>query len=341
MFCTGMISIHTLIARRLLTGIPLLLAVACASFLLARAAPGNFLSDLGDNPQLSAETVELLRRQYEIDRPWYVQFFHWLLGVLRGDFGYSFACNCPVSSLLGERVLLTSVLAISALLLALAIAFPLGIVAAGRRGRLRGLLDAALSLLSTVGLALPSFLLALGALVLAAWTGWFPIGGVQSLGAESFSASQRAADFLHHLILPAMVLAVRLLPAYLRQLRTGLEESMRQDYITLARAKGLPESRVLVGHALRNALNPVVTLLGNSVGSLLSGAFIVEAIMSWPGLGSLAVNALLSRDLNVMVACLLLAAGLLLLGNLLADLLLLAVDPRITYGRRAPASLAQ
>lgn len=321
-----MMSIYKLIARRAIGIIPLLLAVALGSFLLARIAPGDFLSDLGANPQLSGETIATLRRQYGLDRPWYVQFFYWLVGVMRGDFGYSFACNCPVSSLLMERVINTATLAAAGLLIALVAALPLGILASGIRSRR---VDHTLSLLSSLSLALPSFLLALLALLMAARTGWFPIGGVHSLDSEKFSARQQLADFLHHLILPAAVLAIRQMPGYLRQLRAGLADSLLQDYIVVARAKGLPESHVLFKHAFRNALNPIITMLGNSIGSLLSGAFIVEAIMSWPGLGSLAVNALLSRDLNVLVACLLFAAVLLALGNLLADLLLLAADPRL------------
>jgi peptide/nickel transport system permease protein len=336
MFRVEMMSIFQLIARRVLAGAPLLLAVACLSFLLARVAPGDFLSDF-DTAQLSGETIATLRRQYGLDQPWFVQFGSWLFGILRGDFGYSLACQCPVSGLLAERVFNTVALAAAGLSLALIVALPLGVLASGSRTRW---LDQPLSLFTTLGLALPSFLLALVALVLAARTGWFPIGGVQSLDSESLSAFQRLADFLHHLILPASVLAIRQMPAYLRQLRAGLAESLRQEYITVARAKGLPESRVLGYHAFRNALNPVITLLGASIGSLLSGAFIVETIMSWPGLGSLAVSALLSRDLNVLVACLLLSALLMMLGNLLADVLLLAADPRLARSRELqPATL--
>ncbi|MGH9840295.1 MAG: ABC transporter permease [Blastocatellia bacterium] len=321
-----MSTIFKLIIRRLLAMIPLLVAVAFGSFLLARIAPGDFLSELGDTPQLSAETVAALRRRYGLDQPWYSQFFLWLANLVRGDFGYSLACHCPVSGLMAERVLNTATLAIAGLAIALAVALPLGVLVPGIRSRL---LDRTLGIATSLNLALPSFLLALLAVVLAAKTGWFPIGGVQSLDSEGFSTAQTVADFLHHLILPATVLALRQMPAYLRQTQAAMADSLSQDYIVTARAKGISEPRVLVHHALRNALNPVITMLGNSIGSLLSGAFIVETIMSWPGLGSLAVSSLLSRDLNVLLACLLFSALLLAAGNLSADLLLAVADPRI------------
>lgn len=278
------------------------------------------------NPQVSEATLARLREQYALDQPWHTQFGRWLAGVIRGDFGYSFAYNCPASGLIYERLSNTALLALAGLALTLSAALPLGLIAAKKRG---GATDRLLVFLSALGLASPSFLLALLAIVLAARTGWFPIGGVHSLDSERLSATGRLADFFHHLILPATVLALRQFPGFFRQLRASLLETLAQDYILAARAKGLPERTVFLKHAFRNAINPLITMLGNSIGSLLSGAFIVEAIMSWPGLGSLTVSSLLSRDLYVLVACLIFAASLLAFGNLLADLLLAWADPRI------------
>lgn len=321
-----------MITRRVLAMFPLLFAVALLAFLLAHLAQGDFLSELSSNPQISPETIAVMRRQYGLDQPWYAQFFHWLMGVLRGDFGHSLACNCPVSGLVAERVVNTVTLAMAGLALALVVALPLGVIAPAIRSRL---LDRVLSVVSSVILATPSFLLALLAVVMAARTGWFPIGGVRSLDSEKLAGLPGLTDYLHHLVLPATVLALRQSPSYLRQMRAGIAESLSQEYIVTARAKGLSEWRILFKHALGNAINPIVTMFGGSVGSLLSGAFIVETIMSWPGLGSLAVSSLLSRDLNALLACLLLAAALLACGNLLADLLLAATDPRIRRPREA------
>ena len=319
------------ILRRALAMIPLLVAVAFCSFLLIRLAPGDFLTDLSDNPHISPETISALRRQYGLDQSWYAQFTHWLLRALQGDFGHSFACNCPVSALLAGRLLNTALLAVAGLLLAMLIAAPLGAIAAGYGSRA---LDRILSFFTTLGLSMPSFLLALLAVLLAARTGWFPIGGVRSLDYERFSTMQKIADFLHHLILPASVLALRQVPGYLQQLRASLLESLSQDYVLAARARGLSEGAILFKHALRNAVNPIISMLGNSAGSLLSGAFVVEVILSWPGIGSLAVSSLLSRDLNALLACLIYAAALLAFSNLIADLLLNAADPRIRRPQR-------
>lgn len=321
-----------MIAWRLLSLIPLLLAVSLLTFLLIRLAPGDFLSELEANPQVSAETVAGLRQRYGLDQPWFAQFGGWLWRIVRGDFGYSFACQCPVSSLVAGRVFNTVTLAVSSLSLALIVALPLGALAAHRRSPR---LDQVLSFFTTLSLSLPSFLLALVAVLFAARTGWFPIGGVQSLDHERLSAVGRLADYLHHLILPATVLALRQIPGYLRQMRASALEALAQEYILAARARGVSERAILFKHACRNAINPIISMLGNSIGSLLSGAFIIEAVMSWPGLGSLAVNSLLSRDLYVLMACLIYAAVLLALGNLLADLSLAAADPRI----RRPAKI--
>jgi len=322
-----------LVIRRVLFLIPLLLAVALCSFFLVRLAPGDFFSELSANPQISEETISALRERYAPDQPWHWQFVGWLARALRGDFGYSLACNCPVSELIVERVMNTTALALAGLLLGLLIALPLGSVS-----HRFPWLDRALAFISSLSLSLPSFLLALLAVLLAAKTGWFPIGGVRSLDYEKFSAPGKLADFLHHLILPATVLAVRQAPVYLRQTRASMLEALSQDYILTARAKGLAERGVIFKHAFRNAANPIISMLGNSVGSLLSGAFIVEVVMSWPGLGSLAVSSLLSRDLYALIACLIYAALLLALGNLLGDLLLAAADPRL---RRSPPARHQ
>jgi peptide/nickel transport system permease protein len=315
-----------LVIRRVTALLPLLLAVALCSFFLIRLAPGDFLSDLTANPQISEETISALREQYALDRPWQSQFAAWLGRVLRGDLGYSFACNCPVSTLIAERVFNTTMLALTGLLQALLFALPLGAFAAERRSRLP---DRVLAFISSLFLSLPSFLLALLAVLLAAKTGWFPIGGVQSLDYEQFSVMRKLSDYLHHLILPAAVLAVRQMPAYFRQMRSSMLESLSQDYTLTARAKGLAVRSIIFKHAFRNAVNPIISMFGASVGSLLSGAFVVEVVMSWPGLGSLAVSSLLSRDLDALIACLIYAALLLALGNLLGDLLLAAADPRL------------
>ncbi len=321
-----------LVLRRLLGMIALLLAVAVCTFFLVRLAPGDYFSELSLNPQISQETLSSLREQYGLDRPWYAQFGAWLLRALHGDLGYSVSFHTPAVSLLKERFLNTILLAFAGLGLGLLFAVPLGLASVALRSRW---LDRGLGLVTSLFLSLPSFLWALFAVLLAAKTGLFPIGGARSLDYELLSTSGKAGDVLYHLALPASVLALKQVPPYLRQVTGSLGEILSEEYIIAARAKGLGEGAILLKHALRNALNPIITMFGQSLGSLLSGAFVVEAIMSWPGIGNLAVTSLQARDLDVLVACLLYAAFLLAAGNLLADLLLAAADPRVRTPMRA------
>ncbi|MBI1766278.1 MAG: ABC transporter permease [Acidobacteria bacterium] len=315
-----------LIAKRLLLLLPLLLAVACGAFVLVRLAPGDFLTELRENPQISAETLATLRQQHGLDQPLPTQFGKWLWRAAQGDLGYSLIYYAPVSTLIRERLFNTIWLAGASLALAWLAALPLGVfVASGRAPWL----DHGLASLSALLLAAPSFLLALLFLLFAARTNWFPLGGVVATDSENLAWPQRWADFAWHLALPALVLALRQFPHYFQQVRASVRECLTQDYIVTARAKGLSEGAILFKHALKPAANALITQAGNSLGALLSGAFIVEAVLSWPGLGGLTVNALLSRDVFVLLACLLWAALLLALGNLLADVLLLLVDPRL------------
>lgn len=315
-----------LIAKRLLLLLPLLLVVACGAFVLVRLVPGDFLTELSENPQISAETLATLRQQHGLDQPLPTQFGKWLWRAAQGDLGYSLIYYAPVSTLLRERLLNTIWLAVASLILAWLTALPLGVVVA--RGRTPWL-DHSLALLSASLLAVPSFLLALLFLLFAARTNWFPLGGVAAIEAEKFAWPQRWADFLWHLTLPALVLALRQFPHYFQQVRASVRAGLTHDYIVTARAKGLREGVILFKHALKPAANALISQAGNSIGALLSGAFVVEVVLSWPGLGGLTVNALLSRDVFVLLACLLWSALLLALGNLLADVILLLVDPRL------------
>jgi peptide/nickel transport system permease protein len=315
-----------LAAKRLMGIIVLLLAVAFFTFMLVRLAPGDYFTELSQNPQISEETLRSLREQYGLDRAWYAQFGSWLSHAVRGDFGYSIAFQMPAVALIKERFFNTVLLAVVALGIGLLGSIPIGLVSIYLKSKW---FDRALDLVTSVLISVPSFLWALFALLLAARTGLFPIGGSQSIDYDTLSRGDRVRDIAWHLVLPALVLGVKQIPTYLRQLRGNIREILGEDYIVTARAKGVSEALILTKHALRNALNPMVTMFGQSLGALLSGAFVIEAVMSWPGLGNLAVNSLLARDLDVLVACLLYAAALLALGNLVSDVLLNVVDPRV------------
>lgn len=322
---------NLLMVRRLLSrlaaSIPLLLGITFLSFLLMHTAQGDFLSSMQLNPQIDATTIETARMKFGLDRPWYVQYFKWLDQIIRGNFGYSFAYQRPVTEILGTYAANTLLLSGTALMLALAVAFPLGILTAVRRNSWS---DRLVHLATMVGMSIPTLLLALLGLLFAAKTGWFPIGGRERLDAAELGWIDRCFDLLHHLALPSMILAVYPAIVYLRQTRSNLSAVLNDPMITAVRARGLNPLRIVLGHAFRNALNPLISLFGFSVAGLLNGAFLVEIIMSWPGLGRLTYDALLSRDLYLVMGSLTLASLMLIVGNLIADFLMAWNDPRIT-----------
>ena len=306
--------------------IPLLLGVSLLTFLLMSLAPGNYFTALKQNPQVSPETIARLQSQFHLDKPWYVQYFFWLENICRGNFGYSMAYKIPATSLIFQRLWNTFVLSFFAMLIAWGIAIPLGIWAAVKRD---SWVDRFCSLISFVGLSISDILLSLLALWFAASTGWFPIGGAQSPVHDLMTPAQQFWDYTHHLILPALVLAAADLAGIMRQMRSNLLDTLRAEYITAARARGLGEGWVIYKHALRNAINPLLTIFGYSLAALLSGAFIVENIMAWPGLGRLTLEAFFAKDSYLVVDCVVMATALLVIGNFIADILLAWSDPRI------------
>lgn len=316
----------TFILKRLLHMIPILLGVSLLTFLLMSLTPGGYLQSLRQNPQISAETVERLIAKYHYDKPWYVQYGYWLKNVAQGDFGYSIQYKIPATDLITARLWNTFLLSLCATIVAWGIAVPLGIWAAVNKD---SLVDRGCSMIAFVGLSVPEILLALLALMFAAATGWFPIGGAQSSLYDLMTPMERFWDRAHHLVLPVLVLAASELAGIMRQMRSNLLDTLRADYVTAARAKGLPEGWVIYKHALRNAINPLLTIFGYSLAHLLSGAFIVENIMAWPGLGRLTIEAYTAKDSMLVVDSVVMAAALLIIGNFVADLMLAWSDPRI------------
>jgi peptide/nickel transport system permease protein len=320
---------RTYVLRRLLQLVPLLLAVIVLTFGLLKLAPGDYLTALADNPQVSAVTIDAMRHRFGLDQPWTVQLILYLKNVvLHLDFGESFSRHQPVFAVLREGLLNTLLLAMAGALVTWGLAVPLGAWAAARQGTA---VDRTLSLVAFIGLSVPEVLSGLLLLMLAAKTGWFPVGGMRSLDWESLPPVGRVLDLLRHLVLPALVVGLVPLAGRMRQMRASLLDVLRLEYVTTARAKGLDERTVVMKHALRNALNPLITLFGYTLGSLLSGSLVAEIIFSWPGLGRVTYEAILSRDQYLVVGSVLMASVVLVLGNLVADLLLAATDPRIGH----------
>ncbi|SKB13398.1 putative peptide transporter permease subunit: membrane component of ABC superfamily [Planktothrix sp. PCC 11201] len=316
------------IGKRLLQALLTLLLASALCFTITQLAPGDYLDNLSNNPQISPETLEQLRQQFHLDQSPLEQYWYWLTQIItRGNFGFSFANQRSVTSLLIERVPATLLLAFSSLILTWVIGIPLGIIGAVNQNRFT---DRFLQVISYTGQGFPSFITALLLLFFAQKTSpLFPVGGMTSINFPDLSPLGKIADIAWHSILPTLALSITSFAGLQRLMRGQLLDVLRQDYIQTARAKGLPENRVIYIHALRNAINPLITLLGFEFASLLGGAFIAETFFNWPGLGKLILQAVQQQDLYLVMASLMMGAVMLIIGNLLADLLLKAVDPRI------------
>jgi peptide/nickel transport system permease protein len=314
---------------RLLHMIPLLIGISFISFGVLKLAPGDFVSALTLDPNISPDAMAHMRAEFGLDKPWYVQYFLWLSNALHLNFGYSLANHVPVTTLLWEHLGNTLLLSGTALILSWFLAIPLGILAAVRRNTL---LDRLISLGAFAGISIPGFFLALLLLLFAQRTGWFPIGGMHSPSADFMSPREQFIDLLKHLALPVVVVTVAGVAGILRQMRGSLLDVLRDNYILAARARGLPERKVIFKHAARNAINPLVTVFGLSLAGLLSGSALVENVMGWPGLGQLILSAVLARDLYLVMGSFVMAAAMLLVGNLIGDILLYLTDPRIKVG---------
>ncbi len=319
------------LSKRLLMMIPLLLGITLISFVVIHLAPGE-PTDLQTqmNPQAGSDLQERLRVQYGLDQPLYVQYFNWLSRLVQLDFGESFATDRrPVFDKVIERLPITILLNVLSILLILVVSIPLGIISAVRRN---SAFDRSTTLLVFAGFAMPSFWLAL---LLMDWLGVrlgvLPISGLKSLGYEYLSFGGQILDRISHLVLPVFISAIGGLAGFSRYMRSNMLEVVRQDYILTARAKGLSERVVIYKHALRNALLPVITILGLSVPGLIGGSVIFETIFAIPGMGKLFYDAVMMRDYPLIMGILVMGAVLTLFGNLLADISYALADPRIRH----------
>jgi len=319
------------LGRRLVMMIPLLLGITLISFVVIHLAPGE-PTDLQTqlNPKASADLQERLRVQYGLDQPLHQQYLTWLGRLVRLDFGTSFATDQrPVLDKILEHLPVTILLNVLSIALILAVAVPIGVYSATRQG---SPFDHATTVFVFIGFATPSFWLAL---LLMDWLGvrlgLFPISGLKSLGWDYLSTPRQFWDILHHLMLPVFISAFGGLAGFSRYMRSNMLEVIRQDYILTARAKGLPERMVIYKHALRNALLPVITILGLSLPGLIGGSVIFETIFAIPGMGKLFYDGVMMRDYPLIMGILVIGAVLTLVGNLLADLSYALADPRIRH----------
>jgi len=321
------------LAKRILMMIPLLIGITLITFTVVHLAPGEPVDmQIAMNPKVTAEARERLRKFYGLDQPLHVQYGVWVKKLAMLDFGRSFASdNRPVIDKIKERIPITLSLNIISLIIEFGIAIPIGILAAVRRDTF---FDKGMTVFVFLGFAVPTFWLALLMIYLfGVKLGWLPVSGLHSLGSDGFTPLLWFWDMLKHLVLPVSVAAFGSLAALSRYMRSSMLEVIRQDYIVTARAKGLPERTVIFRHALRNALLPVVTMLGLSVPALIGGSVIFETIFSIPGMGQLFYQGVMMRDYPLVMGILVIGAGLTLIGNLLADVGYAFADPRIRHGK--------
>lgn len=316
------------ILRRLLGLIPVLFGITLITFFVIHLSPGKPTRLQAEmSPRITLEAREKLDRLYGLDKPIHVQYWQWINQLLRFDFGSSFTDDRPVSQKILERIPITITINILSLALIFLIAVPIGIMSAVREN---SLFDKFSTIFVFVGFAMPTFWLALLAMSLfGVHLGWLPILGIKSLDFEQYSLLGKLLDLSRHLILPVSISAFGGLAGISRYMRTSMLEVLHKDFIRTARAKGLSEKSVIYKHALRNALLPIVTILGLSIPGLIGGSVIFESIFAIPGMGKLFFDSVMARDYPAIMGVLFIGAILTLLGNLIADITYAYVDPRI------------
>ena len=314
----------TYLVRRFGQAALLLWLVSMIGFAILHLAPGGPLAQFVLSSQMTQEDLDRIAQQLGLDRPLPVQYLDWLFRMLTGDWGTSYRDGRPVLEVIGGHLGATLELMVTATLLAILFGCWIGILGAIRR---YSLFDYLATVGAMVALSIPTFWFGLVAIyIFSVELGWLPAGNRHTIGDGSL------LDLLHHLILPAMVLALVETAIWSRYMRSSLLDVVNQDYIRTARAKGLPEWRVLAGHALRNAALPMITLAGLQMPTLLGGALVTETVFTWPGMGRLFLDSISYRDYPVVMGILMLSAMMVLIGNLLADMLYAAADPRIRLG---------
>lgn len=320
---------YSYIIRRILLVIPLLLAISLISFMVMQLAPGDFLDTMRLNPRISQEYIEQLENNFGLNKSVPEQYLHWLWRALHLDFGRSFRFNAPVTHLIQTRLFNTFILSLSSMFIGWIFAIPIGIYAATHKYKLS---DNLLTVFTFIGLSIPNFFLALLLQFFIVRMGIsHPITGMTSMDFEWLSRGGQIIDIAKHLLLPAIVLGTAQMAGLMRQMRGQMLNAMQEDYVRTARAKGVKEKFVVLKHALRNAVNPIITIFGFQLSFLLSGAAITETVFGWPGMGRMMLEAVLNKDYYLAMAGLLMASFLLVIGNLIADILLAVVDPRIKY----------
>lgn len=312
------------ILKRLLYAIPVFLGITFVIYTLINLAPGGPLSVLAASGEMSLSDLEALKISMGLDKPIVIRYFIWLGDLLHGDFGISYRTSQEVSLMISQRIMPSLMLTGTGILAAMLVGVPLGIISAYKPN---SVWDHISTFISFIGASVPNFFLSLLLIyVLAVKLKWFPTSGMQSSG-----MSGNLLDLLHHLALPAFVCGIQPIGNYIKQTRSSVLEVLNEEYIKTARSKGLTNVVIVLKHAFRNALIPIVTTISLSIPFLIGGAVVTEQIFAWPGIGSLMITAITSRDYPVIMGVAVLICGVVLVANLILDLIYAALDPRIKF----------
>jgi peptide/nickel transport system permease protein len=320
--------------KRFLELIPIFFAISIIIFVIMNSMPGDPLLQMRmQNPRVMTndpERMRELREYYHLDDPLPVKYFTWLKSVMTGDLGYSSMYKTPAIDLITSRLPNTLILTITAWLIGLVVALPIGILSAVKK---YSAFDYTTTVFAFIGISLPGFWFALIAIIIFSVSlGWLPVSGMATYGITG--SWNVFVDRLRHLVLPAFVLGLVQVASWVRYIRTSLLEVLDQDYVRTAYAKGVPDRKVIIKHALKNAMIPIITIIALDIPYFFGGALIIETVFSWPGMGRLMYNAVISSDYNLAISCLMFLAIITLISNLVADFLYVMVDPRIRMGRK-------
>lgn len=309
------------ILKRIAQAIPLLILISVICFALIKMAPYDAV-DAMTTPNMSQQTVALIKAKYGLDKPAYIQYFYWMKGVLSGDFGNSIVTHQSIATDLSARIPATITLVLPAYVIALVLAIILGLVAGARKNKWA---DKIIDGFCSIGISMPSFWLAMILVFIFGYLlKWFPILGMHTIGKEN-----SMADFFRHFVLPCTVLVIAFLPELIRYVRSSTIGQLSEDYVMVQDAYGATKREILFKHVLKNVLLPVVTIVGMSLPMLVTGAFVTETVFGWPGVGPYFVKAIQGLDYPVVMAIMLLSSSLVIIGNLLSDILYCVIDPRI------------
>ncbi len=314
--------------KRFFLSLPLVLAMSFVTFLFIQFAPGNFLDSLKLNPQLNPQTLKVYAEKFHLDKPVLVQYLAWLKNLLKGELGYSFTYQAEVKRVILSRAGNTLILSLAVLIFSWSLGIPLGVLALRYR---KSFIERLLNLFSYIGISTPSFFLAFLLLYFAYLTRLFPLGAKTAVNFEELSYIGKLLDIFRHLFLPVLAISLPRIASLYKLMRANLLEIWGSNFILALKARGISKRRIHL-HALRNALNPLITLFGYELSSLLSGAALVEIIFGWPGLGQVILEAVQKQDLYLVMSAVLMSGVFLITGNLIADILLGIFDPRIRYG---------